>query len=446
MPATVPCCVDLPAQGPLVRYGLAELLRGLGLEPAWVRRDDATLAVAMGGPLAVTEQALDGLASPRRPDVDRLGRVEIEGERWPVPIGPPGKARLGDAMASAGWWLAGLQEEAVTVRDAHGRVPFSATLQADLGDAPGGPLRPPVDALRRLLADTLRQRGIEVPRRTWGGAPWAVALTHDLDAVRTRRVRAGLGELAHGRLAGAVRRAFGPDRRRDSVRDLQKMGERHGARATWFVKPGAWSPQDIPGGLDPALVQRLQAWRGDGHEVGWHPGYGAHDDPARLATEAERFGRVFGPPRLARTHFLRWTPTATPGLMAEHGVEIDSTLGWSQHSGFRRGTAHPFRLWDRSAGQVSGLWEMPLAVMDTTLFDHQNLGPDAIASALRRAFDAARQSGGVAVVLWHNQLGGDTDGWTARLDALDRELGQARDDGAALGPLGALLNAWSADS
>ncbi len=446
MPTLIPCCVDLPSGEALVRYGLEELLHGLGLAPDWARRGDARVVVALDGPWAVTEQALGDLASPRSPEVGHLGRVEIGGEHWPVPIGPAGVARPGDAVASAAWWLAGLHEAAVPERDEHGRVPFAATLQARLGDTPGGPLRPAVDALRRLLAGTLRQQGVETPGRTWGPRSWAVALTHDLDAVRTRRVRAALAELAHGHPAEALRRGLGPDRRRRSIDDLRAVGERHGARATWFVKPGAWAPQDLPGGLDPGLVRRLQAWRGDGHEIGWHPGYGTHGHPARLATEAERFGRAFGPPRLARTHFLRWDADATPARLASHGVQIDSTLGWSRQPGFRRGTAHPFPLWDHAARRASGLWEMPLAVMDTTLAEHQQLGPDAVAASLRQVFDAAQASGGVAVVLWHNQIGGDTAGWTARLDALDRELGRARGAGAALGSLETLWQAWLTDA
>ena len=424
-------------------------MRGLGLAPVWTRRGDARLAVVLGegggdgAELVVTEAALGHLETPRVPAVGDLGWIRAEGEAWPVPVGPAGAATTGDAVAGAAWWLAGLQERAGP-RDEHGRAPFAASLQARLGDGPGGPLRPAVDAARAALADELGRRGIDVPGRTWGGAPWAVALSHDLDAVRTRRLAAGLAGLARGRPAEAARRAFGPDRRRASVDELRALGRRHRSPATWFVKPGAWAPQDLPGTLDDALVRTLRRWRDADHaEVGWHPGYGAHDHPGRLATEAARFERAFGAaPRLARTHFLRWSEPATPRLLAAQGVAVDSTLGWSERPGFRRATAQPFRLFDAEAGRATGLWEMPLAVMDTTLADHLGLDPDAVGAALRAVFDAARQRGGVAVVLWHNQVGADTAGWTARLDALDRELGRARDAGAAVGPVGALLDAW----
>lgn len=446
---SLPCCVDLPSGGGLVRYGLEELLRGLGLVPSWVGREEARLAVTLGEAddglaLAVTASALDALARPRRPRSP--GWIEIDGARWPVPVGPPGEATLGDAAAGAAWWLAGLHETAVTPRDVHGRVPFAATWQAELGAGPGGALRPAVDAVRRRLAEALRLAGEAVPGRTWGGAPWAVALTHDLDAVRTRRVRAALAGLARGQVADAVRRGLGPDRRRDSLDALRAVGERQGGRATWFVKPGAWSPQDVAGSLDRRVVRRLRGWREAGHEVGWHPGYGAHGHPERLAAEARRYQAAFGtPPRLARTHFLRWD-AATPAALAAHGVRLDSTLGWAEQPGFRRGTAHPFRLFDPQRDGAGDLWELPLAAMDTTYVDYLGLGPDALAAGLRQVFSGARRSGGLAVVLWHNQLGADTAGWTARLDALDRELGQAAESGARIGPLDGLLAAWLADS
>ena len=435
-----------------MRYAISELLRGLRCAPEWTRRGDAALVLARddgGGAFRVTDRALADLDTPRAPEVTALGYVSIDGERWPVPVGTRDEASFGDVVAAAGWWLAGVQEAATSRRDRHGRFPYDASLQAALAaqhgaDAPGTALRPAVDATRRWLAGALRARGVETQPQTWGGGAWAVALTHDLDAVRTRRLRALAGSLRQGRPREALRRALGPDRRRASVGALRALAERHGTRATFLVKPGAWTVEDLPGALDRPTVRRLRAWGAAGHEIGWHPGYGVHGHPARWDAEAERFAAAFGrPPQTARTHFLRWNAETAPALAAR-GVTLDSTLGFAETPGFRRGTAQPFRLFDRVADGPRDVWEMPLAVMDTTLADHLGLDPDALAGALRQTVDAAQRAGGVAVVLWHNQIGGDTAGWTARLDTLDREIGRARAAGATVGPMGALLRAWQA--
>ncbi|MDT7857511.1 hypothetical protein RQM47_12740 [Rubrivirga sp. S365] len=466
--APLPVCLDVPEGArPLVAYGLEELLRGLGLRPEPARRGDARLVVSAGGAagagalgLTLTPEAAAALAAPRPARTEALGWVEIDAgggpERWPLPVGPPGdRPALGrgggaDLVASAAWWLAGLQEAATAARDVHGRFPYGASLQAALGDAPGGPLRPAVDAYRAGLGHALRRLGVSVPGRAWGaGATWAVALTHDLDGLRTRRLRALAGALGRGGAGWlqAGRRALGPDVRWQSALALRRLARRHGARSTWFVKPAAWTAEDLPADLGAARVRRfLRGLEAEGHTVGWHPGYGAHDHPARLRAERARFADALGhAPRLARTHFLRWTDPTTPRLLARAGVQIDSTLGFSQHEGFRRGTSHPFRVFDVEAGRTTDLWEMPLAVMDTTLAAHRGLDAEGAAAALGAVLDAARRSGGCAVVLWHNDLGGDPAGgagWSARLSALDHAVGRAEAAGAAVAPLDRLLDGW----
>ena len=456
-PPALPVCLDVPdAVRGLVAYGLDELLRGLGLRSVPARRGDARVVVSMDGEgppgavaLALSAEAADVLLGrPAHPD--SLGWVEIDGEQWPLPAAPPGPHPGGaDVVASAAWWLAGLQETATTARDRHGRFPYAASLQARLGDAPGGALRPAVDAYRRWLGRLLAEHGVDVPGRTWsrpqpGGAGWAVALTHDLDALTTPRVRALVGDLGRGGVGGAasaVRRALGPDVRWESARALRALARRHGVRSTWFVKPGVWAPEDVPGRLRRPRVRRLvRSLEAEGHAVGWHPGYGAHDHAARLRAERAAFTDALGhAPRLARTHFLRWAEPATPRLLARAGVRIDSTLGFAERPGFRRGTSHPFRVFDVAAGRPTDLWEMPLAVMDTPLIAHGR--HDDVTDALARAFAAARAAGGCAVVLWHNQMGPDA-GWSRRLHTLDLSLGHAIAEGAAVGPLDRLLAAW----
>ena len=399
--------------------------------------------------LTLTPEAARALVEPH--PARALGWTEIGGERWPLPVGPSGDrpGPLGgeggaDLVASAAWWLAGLQEVNAE-RDVHGRFPYRASLQARLGDGPGGALRPAVDAYRAALGAALRRVGVEPAPPVWDGhgAGWAVALTHDLDGLRTRRLRAAVGEAARGHPARAVRRAFGADVRWRSALALRDLARRRGVRSTWFVKPGAWAPEDLGVDLGGGRVRRfVRALEAEGHAVGWHPGYGAHDHPARLRAERAAFADAVGhAPRLARTHFLRWSEPTTPRRLAASGVEVDSTLGFSRGPGFRRGTAHPFPVFDLGAGRPTDLWEMPLAVMDTTLAVHLGLGDAEVADVLGDAFDAARRSGGVAVVLWHNALGDDA-GWPGRLDVLDRAVGRALADGAAVAPLDRLLGAW----
>ncbi len=452
MPQALPlaCCVEGPEHAVAAhRYALTELLHGLGLTPVWTSAGEARL-YAGARPEHAREHALRlrlGDASDReRPaDVAALGWLDHAGRRTPLPVGPAGTpaadARAvveADVLGSAFWWLAGVQETATVARDVHGRFPYSASLQHALGTA----AEAPVDALRLWLGDALRTTGVHVPGRTWGGASWAVALSHDLDAVRTPRLRAFVGEAVRGRPRRALARALGPDARAASVEALVALARRHDARSTLFVKTvGPGSPEDVPYRIDAALRARLRGLAAEGFEVGLHPGYASHDHGGRLAAERARLAEALGaPPAAVRSHFLRWHEPTTQRLYARAGFRLDSTLGFAETTGFRRGTCHPFRLWD--AGAATDLWELPLAAMDTALFTHLGLSDGDAAARLAAVFAEARRAGGVAVVLWHPAMDADP-AWARRLGVLDRALTQARADGAAVGPLGALLSAWT---
>ncbi|HEX8384890.1 MAG TPA: polysaccharide deacetylase family protein, partial [Rubricoccaceae bacterium] len=256
-------------------------------------------------------------------------------------------------------------------------------------------------------------------------------------------LRALVAGLAAGHPRRGLARALGPDARRASLDALVALARRHRTRSTLFVKTvGPGSPEDVPYRVDGALRTHLCGLAADGFEVGLHPGYATHDHAGRLAAERARLAQAVGAaPTAVRSHFLRWTEPTTPRLYARAGFRLDGTLGFAEDVGFRRGTAHPFRLWDAAAGAATDLWEMPLAAMDTTLFTHLGLDDTDAAGRLDAVLAEARRAGGVAVVLWHPAMDGDS-AWARRLGVLDRAIGRAVNEGSALGPLGSLLDSW----
>ena len=444
-------CIEAPeAIRPALLYAAEELLRPLALVPRLVSRETLGASGLYVGP--EPEQVASGAVRIRqRPEtVEALLRErpvaagEVSSLRWsggeaalPFPLGgAPAADPTGivdaDVLASVFWWLSGAQERATRTRDRWGRVRYADSLQAALGQ----PLATPVDAMRQWLGDALRQRDVTVCEPRWNGKPWAVALTHDLDATRTRRWRALAAGLARGRLGQAARRALGPDVRRQSARALADLARRHGIRSTFFAKAGASGPEDVR-----AEPERDGPWLrsliAEGFEVGLHPSIQAATDAARLARERQRLARATGSEPLAvRSHYLRWDAAVTPALYAASGFHLDSTLGWAERPGFRRGTAHPFRLWRGGAGDgpPGDLWEAPLALMDTSLFAHMGLSPEAAAGEIEDTLAAVRAAGGLAVLLWHNAM--DDDGtWARHLDVLDHALGQTLGAGGAVLPL-----------
>ncbi len=312
-----------------------------------------------------------------------------------------------DAVAEAFFHLARLEERgAGSARDRHGR--FSAA--ASCVD----PLDPPLELLRREL-------GAAPPR--WRGAPFAVALTHDVDVPR-RWTRIGLrggaarikGALARreARVAVSEARALATVpvhvvRRTDPWWTFERVTSEErerGARSTFFLLAAHGHRADGPA---PASYERLRprlaaTIRAGGAEVGLHGSFTAADDLDRLAREKARLEELVGPVAGQRYHYLRVFPDRNLAPLARLGFRYDASLGFADAPGFRAGLAQPFRPWDWTHDRPSELVEIPLAVMDVTLGERRYLGLSAGEAERRLAplLDAAAERGGGFAILWHN--------------------------------------------
>ena len=317
-----------------------------------------------------------------------------------------GEQPTGDDLAEAFFHLARL-EERNGARDEHDRF-RAASSSLD-------PLDPPLERLRRKL-------GVEPPR--WGGARFAVALTHDVD-VPWKWTRKGVkgaaarakSELVGGRVHSALREVRGLAgapvhklTRTDPYWSFDKILEderRCGASSTFFLL--ADHAHEFDGSavesyerLRPRLVETLQ--EADA-EIGLHGSYSAADDAERIAREKERLEKLSGPVHGQRYHYLRVDPHRNLGALEAAGFTYDSSLGFGDAVGFRAGIAHPFRPWDFERDAPRGLVEVPLAAMDVTLSAERylHLSVADAETRLMALLDWAAENGGGFAVLWHSE-------------------------------------------
>jgi peptidoglycan/xylan/chitin deacetylase (PgdA/CDA1 family) len=327
-----------------------------------------------------------------------------------------GERPVGDELAEAFFHLARI-EEVGAPRDEHGRFAAASSCL--------DPLDPPLERLRRTL-------GLEPPR--WGGARFAVALTHDVDVPWRWTRRAARGSAARLKRHALARRR-GP-----AVREARALAalpvhrlrgtdpnwrfewlleaeRERGAASTFFLLAGHADPHDGPSPevyerLRPRLVETILA---GGGEVGLHGSYGAASDPALLAREVEALRALGAEVGGQRYHYLRVDPHANLGPLPGLGLRYDSTLGFPDAPGFRAGIAHPFRPWDLSSDRPLDLVEVPLAAMDVTLGEDRYLGLSAreAEGRLLALLDQAAEQGGGFAVLWHTDRfdRGTARGW-----------------------------------
>ena len=429
------CCIEVgPDYAPKARYALQMLLEPIGLSPIWVQRVDLNSTGVYYG------QTPQGL--PAHVIVLHMGlgveayfeqqlTYPIEQVRWrnwrdlryPVLFG---SGEEDDWVASTFFWLAGWQEYVSSECDMHGRFPHKASIQHKLGIT-GLPV---VDVYRKCLQERLEHVNVRTAMRKWGASTWALCPTIDVDYLRKWRKGMIYRELVEYfllnhqrstvrqrmlRLGLFVRSFLQP---RDVFRvALERMhvSIRQYGTGTIFLKTAAHGPQDVHYSLDTSYVRNsVSQWMKDGFEIGLHPSYHAHTHPEYLRAERATLTRITGmAPISVRQHYLRFTMPSTPNLHLASGFRIDSTLGFAEAVGFRHSTCLPFKQFNIYSNRTLDLWEFPLTVMDSTLFNRQKLTVSEAIDKTKDLLQVCARFGGAGVLLWHNILWDEMDfpGW-----------------------------------
>lgn len=273
---------------------------------------------------------------------------------------------------------------------------------------PRPPPEPPGPRVAELAAELGRRIGEE--RRGYpGGERFLVALTHDVDLLGAGGARTAIRKLAGGLLLRSGRRVregieFLRDdlAGRDPVFPLDELvaSEReHGRRSTSFFLARQEDPHDgYPQRYRPALPSALAAAAAAGLEIALHASYRSRDREGAVAEEAALLDR----PQGLRHHYLRSAPKRLASELRTARLRYDSSVGWPSLPGLRAGTPYPYRLWEETRREPGG-WELPLVVMDATLFERHYLALEAEEGFARAvsALEPVVEHGGAAALLWH---------------------------------------------
>lgn len=162
-----------------------------------------------------------------------------------------------------------------------------------------------------------------------------------------------------------------------------------------------------------------------GHEIGIHGTMQSYNDPRAMNRTVEHL-RAASPKAVEgiRQHYLRFDPDCTARIQAEAGLSYDTSLGFSEHDGFRNSYCWPFKFYDFQKQEAMDLWEIPLTFMDVTHFHHRNLTLEQSREAVESLASEVVKFRGIFSLLWHNSFfneadfPGITDHYTGILDLL----------------------------
>lgn len=335
--------------------------------------------------------------------------------------GPPGRAIVVTRadLAAIGGHLNGEAEKNLP-RDAHQRpVPPSA---------PGTPV---VDEMGWSLRDQIIAKFPE-----YGSKPpdWRFCLTFDLDSAgmfhgtnswhsfrQLPKQPAKYVEFLRSGFSTAIGTAPDPHLPFDFLLKLIKV---QAIPATFLVQTHREHKLDSydlakAGALRNAIKDALA----DNHAVGLHSSYATRDRDGDFFQEQwKRLRDIFGGAvqDIHRAHYLRTPDDFSSYAGAAHMV--DSSLMYSPHNGFRRGTSLPFRVNDR-------IVEVPPLVMDTTLRYQEKLDHNQALAASLALMAEVKKHGGVFTIIWHpHNLNNLTwEGWAKVLFSI---IGEAKRQGA----------------
>jgi peptidoglycan/xylan/chitin deacetylase (PgdA/CDA1 family) len=150
-------------------------------------------------------------------------------------------------------------------------------------------------------------------------------------------------------------------------------------------------------------------------EIGLHGSPESAFDPAVLKEELDNLRAVGFNPTGYRTHYLHFDYQKSFTILEEAGIQYDSTLGYWENIGFRAGISFPFFPFNIKENRPFRVLEIPLIVMDTTLYSQKamNLSKPNAQRSIRRLIDLAAKYQSHLSLLWHNNTFDPIDypGW-----------------------------------
>jgi len=243
---------------------------------------------------------------------------------------------------------------------------------------------------------------------------FAVCLTHDVDDIYppiTHMLLSSLyliktlnfNELGKQLLWKFSKRWRSPYRNFEQIMEIERKFD---GKSTFYFLVAEQDPRRFRYNIED-LEDELRFIVDNGWSVGLHVGYYSFDKLESIILEKKKLEKVLGKEVIGcRNHYLRFKVPDTWEILAKVGFKYDTTFGYPDTIGFRNGMCHPFRPFNINSNSEIDIMEIPLAIMDETLFDCTKLDSTEALTELKGMIDVVAEYNGILVILWHNYIFG----------------------------------------
>lgn len=239
---------------------------------------------------------------------------------------------------------------------------------------------------------------------------FAVCLTHDVDEIYPplnhallssltclkKRDFSGLREQVFWKLHGKENSPY------RNFREIMDLEENYGACSSFYFLATNSDITRFRYNIED-LEDELHQINDRGWEVGLHGGYYAFNDLEEILREKKRLEKVLDREiKGNRTHYLRFQVPDSWEYLKRAGFGYDTSLGFNEMVGFRNGMCHPFRPYNLHTDREINILEIPLTIMDDTLFESTTSYEEAWELS-KRLIDTVAAYRGVICLNWHSE-------------------------------------------
>lgn len=266
------------------------------------------------------------------------------------------------------------------------------------------------DILEPEVSKFLIKNGLKI--KYPGNKKFAVCLTHDVDALYISKqvaVKKTLSSLKRYKFKKAldtfkvvfsrINKKWNPLWNFEEIIELEK---KYNVKSTFYFLADSRNKFNSNYSIE-SLKAELNSISKNGWEIGLHGSYDAYDNLDQIRKEKEKLEQILGKEIISyRNHYLRFKTPGTWELFAKAGFKYDTTFGYADMVGFRNGTCHPFKPFNLNTNKEINILEIPLTIMDGTLFDYMKLSIEGAWEITKLLIDRVEKYNGIITILWHN--------------------------------------------
>lgn len=242
------------------------------------------------------------------------------------------------------------------------------------------------------------------------GKKFAVCLTHDIDAIK-QGIKANtiksFSSVKKGDLKSAVQYSFNAFNKKQhpywNFEQIMDIESQYDAKSSFYflaLKPGE---MDYNYDLE-EVKDDIRNIADRGWEVGLHGGHNSYNKFDDMVHKKKMLEDILGSNIVGyRNHYLRFKMPDTWEHLSKAGFKYDATFGYHDCIGFRNGMCHPFKPFNLNTKKEIDILEIPLNIMDRTLFEnYMRLDTKTAWMLAKKMIDTVENYNGVITFLWHN--------------------------------------------